>query len=171
MCTTATKEAESDLIVVKLPSQLERELGKISPKQMKQVTAILRIFIRKIRAILAHSEDDLKQINKCGTRCATCAFAPETDTYEGFTRTVYALLRALRNTNLDMKISLDMLFLCHANQPGWKEKKYDRSKLKLCGGYEAIVLGRQWKQAHKLATETMEKIKKIAPRIDKKGDS
>lgn len=106
--------------------------GNLTAAQIKSVKAILRKFMRKMRALLGRSMNRLKKV-KChnvGHPCKTCAFSPQTDEWSGFIGTTYGLVWAINNNKL---------FLCHHNQEHWEKNQIDLRKLEICKGFRHVV--------------------------------
>ncbi len=129
-------------------NQLERELGRITSEQKKQVTEVLRTFMSKVREI---------RKGDCEARvsCETCAFSPKTDSWPGFAPTAYGVMKSIR----------DMIpFLCHEDSPDWRKNVIDPENLVVCKGFESVVLMDPIKAAD-ATIEAMVAIARIVPEM------
>lgn len=87
------------------------------------VRRFCELYIQKLRALLA------RNLPK-DVPCSTCAFAPKTDSWEGFEATIWGLIQAVMHRRE---------FYCHRNMESVDgEYKIDLTKALPCAGYEAI---------------------------------
>lgn len=135
---------------MKSPNWLERDLGEMTDEQRKLVTEILLTFMREIREIQQSSRGSEP---KSGVTCESCAFNPSLDSDKGFLPTAYGLLKAI----CDQK-----LFVCHANQEGWKDNVLDTSKpVALCNGFKQV---KEEERTFTAAEKAMQAIRETVPR-------
>lgn len=87
------------------------------------VRRFCELFIQKLRALL-------KKNHPKESPCSSCAFAPTTDSWEGFDSTCWHMMQALMHKRP---------FYCHRNMETVNgEYKPDPSNLIPCAGYEAV---------------------------------
>lgn len=87
------------------------------------VRRFCELYIQKLRELL-------KKNPPKDSPCSTCAFAPRTDSWEGFDATIWGLIQAVMHRRP---------FYCHKNMKTVDgEYKPDLSKAIPCAGYEAI---------------------------------
>ncbi len=137
-------------------NNITSDLGALTDEQSTKIEAILRDFMAKVMklhqrevACLDHAAPDREKA------CGTCALSPATHSWPGFVSTTYNFVRAF---------AFNQLFLCHHNQPGWKQRQWKMSDLKPCMSYvELSALCTV--EMTTLALDALEKIHRIAPPI------
>ena len=149
----STKRKSGILVVT---NHFQEDLRGTTEEQKEEVIGLLRVFMKEIREILKKSEKEVdRECLDMKERCVTCAFAPETDEFSVFAPTAYSLLWSIANYKF---------FICHSNQPNWRERNIERERLKLCGGFETITTAYPG-DVLELAEGTMLAIEKIISNV------
>jgi len=94
-------------------------------KTRKMVRRFCEIYIQGMRKLL-------KLTPPKESPCSTCAFAPRTDTWDGFESTIWGMIQATEK---------GLPFYCHRNLEtvdGDYKRHEDLSKMIPCAGYEAV---------------------------------
>ena len=113
---------------------LTRDWGHIPEENIPAIEEILRDFMSTIGKLT--DRHAVVQLRTCHPdlcqSCSSCGLSRETDLGKGFIPTAYGLLRALVK---------DGLFLCHGNQPSWKEGDniIDTERLRKCGNFVSLT--------------------------------
>ena len=139
------------------PNAFREDLSPLTEEQYSKVLWVLKNFMREVREIERQASERTRHAcpEKAG-QCASCAFNPETDREFGFAPTAYGLLVSI--------LLPEKLFLCHANQPHWKENVLLPDRLKLCEGFASVVVV-DHEKARACARRAIEAIAEIVPKI------
>ena len=122
-----TLKLDATLPFMKSPNRLNEDLGDMTEAERNAVLVVLTTFMREIRQVREQCSD----ATNSGMTCESCAFEPIKDSEKGFAATAYGLLWAICNQKL---------FVCHANQPTWKDNVLDTSKgVVLCNGFRQVI--------------------------------
>jgi hypothetical protein len=122
--------AQNEAPKVPAINYFERDFPHITSDQLERVTKILQVFMSEIRAAHRRLQNILKEnFPNHNPQCSTCALNESTDSWAGFVPTAYGFLQAL---------AMGKIFLCHCNQPEWKENITTLKNLKLCSGFLAL---------------------------------
>lgn len=133
----------------------QREFGRKSKKDKERIILVLRKFMHSLRLILS-SQDTGRIIRlvrpEANHPCQSCGFLPSIDDTPEFPGTIYGLLLTILSDN--------KLFACHGNQADWKKGKLDPEVVRICRGYESLVLfcGAATISAAKEAQRSIDKI-------------
>ncbi|MES2214307.1 MAG: hypothetical protein V4465_02915 [Patescibacteria group bacterium] len=108
----------------------EVEFGSITPAQRDTVEKILRLFMNDYRRVIdPHAPEGMACVES-GPRCGSCAFNPSIDQSKDFLPTAFGVLKSLRD---------GLPFLCHRNQPGWKDSQINMANRIVCEGFKAGI--------------------------------
>lgn len=110
------------------PNAFRDEFGELTEDERAKVRPILLSFITALREILKRG--GTVRLLQIGFKppCHTCAMNPSTDDWSGFIPTVFGVVHSIRARKA---------FMCHENDPGWKENRVDPELLDACGGVGA----------------------------------
>lgn len=135
--------------LVKIKSRFDYYYGDISTFEREIIIWMLRLFMSEIRKFYCDASDKLDRcLPDREKSCHSCAFNPECDSWKGFVYTAYGLLWAINNRSP---------FLCHRNQPLWKDHIIDRTQLTACLSYVS-VRALHPKEMYEIAKITMDAI-------------
>jgi hypothetical protein len=131
-----------------IPNQFSVDFPNATEAQKGHVAEILKLFIRKFRTQLGALPGCAPE----GT-CASCAFDPSIDNHWAFRDTAYGLLYSILNGKH---------FLCHSNQPSWKEGGgIDLSRARHCAGFKTACSKEQRDATVRLAIATQLRIERV----------
>ena len=115
--------------IIRSLNRFEVVFANATATQKEEVVSVLRSFMAEARTVSC--DLDFKRAMgavrpELKKHCTTCALESSTDSLDGFAPTAYGFLSTIVN---------DRIFLCHSNQPGWRENDMDVEKVMLCRQY------------------------------------